>query len=196
MSLDHILLGILREPGSGYEIKAAFDQVFNHFWQAQQSQIYRTLKRLEDEGCLSSRVEPSDQGPDRRVYRVTVKGRKRLRDWLAGEPIVGDDRHTYLAQVFFLDELGDMRASLRFFRELRDKLARRHAALRAIETYWSGEDSRYPEFPDDDTEFHRQLTLNLGLMKTRALVEWADRCIQRIERRINEGGRRDDRAAV
>lgn len=196
MSLDYILLGILREPGSGYEIKAAFDQVFNHFWQAQQSQIYRTLKRLEEQGCLTSRVEPSDQGPERRVYRVTDEGRRRLRDWLGGEPVVGDDRHTYLAQVFFLDELGDLRQSLRFFRQLRDRLGRRRDALRAIEAFWSREDARYPEFPDDDGEFHRQLTLDLGLMKTDTLVKWADKCIQRIERRLKKEALTDERATV
>ncbi len=45
MSLDHILLGILRQPGTGYDIKVAFNEVFNHFWQAQQSQIYRKAPR-------------------------------------------------------------------------------------------------------------------------------------------------------
>lgn len=193
MSLDHILLGILRKPGSGYEIKAAFDQVFNHFWQAQQSQIYRTLKRLEAQGCLVSRIEPSDQGPDRRVYRITDKGRAKLREWLAGAPMVGEDRHTYLAQVFFMDELGDTAQTLRFFRELKDLLAERRETLKAIERHWSSEDSRYPDFPHEDAEFYPQLTLDLGIMKTRTLVQWADRCIRRLEKRMEK---RDERDAV
>ena len=185
MSLDHILLGILRKPGTGYDIKAAFDEVFNHFWQAQQSQIYRTLKRLEANGSLVSRVEPSDRGPDRRVYTITAKGRRRLRDWLSGDPVVGEDRHTYLAQVFFLDELGDLEASLAFMQRLRDKLAGRRDTLQGIDAYWRREDPAYPD-PVDDADFHAALTLDLGLMKSKAQVAWADRSIRRIQERLEK----------
>lgn len=186
MSLDHILLGILRQPGTGYDIKAAFDQVFNHFWQAQQSQIYRTLKRLEADGSLTSRVEPSDRGPDRRVYTITSRGRERLREWLAGEPVVGEDRHTYLAQIFFLDELGDLEASLAFMTRLHARLAARRDVLEAIESHWRENDPSFPD-PESDAEFHAALTLDLGLMKTRAQVEWAEKSIRRIEQRMEKG---------
>ena len=34
MSLDHILLGVLEEPQSGYDLKRWFDEVFSFFWNA------------------------------------------------------------------------------------------------------------------------------------------------------------------
>lgn len=185
MSLDHILLGILRRPGTGYDIKVAFDQVFSHFWQAQQSQIYRTLKRLEKDGSLTSRVEPSDRGPNRRVYTITARGRERLKAWLSGDPVVGEDRHTYLAQVYFLDELGDLEASLAFMEKLHGELARRHETLSAIERFWREEDPDYPD-PAGDADFHAALTLDLGLLKTRAQVEWAEKSIRRIKQRMEK----------
>lgn len=192
MSLDHILLGILRRPGTGYDIKAAFDEVFNHFWQAQQSQIYRTLKRLEEEGSLASRKEASDRGPDRRVYRITDEGRERLREWLSGDPVVGEDRHTYLAQIFFLDELDDLGASLAFMKQLYSRLSERHETLKGIDAHWRDQDPDYPD-PRDPADFHAALTLDLGLMKTRAQVEWARKSIQRIEQRMENG---HDRVAL
>lgn len=192
MSLDHILLGILRRPGTGYDIKAAFDEVFNHFWQAQQSQIYRTLKRLEAEGSLASRNEPSDRGPDRRVYRITERGRERLREWLSGDPVIGEDRHTYLAQVYFLDELDDFEASLAFMKRLHARLSERHETLKGIDAYWRDQDPDYPD-PRDPADFHAALTLDLGLMKTRAQVEWARKSIHRIEQRMEKGR---DRMAI
>jgi len=79
MSLDHILLGLLREPASGYDLKDAFNETVAHFWSAELSQIYPTLKRLEERGLLRSRREPSPKGPDRRVYRLTGEGREELR---------------------------------------------------------------------------------------------------------------------
>jgi PadR family transcriptional regulator AphA len=55
MSLDPILLGLLREPASGYDLKALLDHGIGHFWAAELSQIYPTLKRLEKDGFLTSR---------------------------------------------------------------------------------------------------------------------------------------------
>ena len=92
MSLENILLGLLRSPKSGYELKDEFDAGVANFWPAELSQIYVTLKRLTKRGWLANRVEPSGKGPDRRVYRRTADGRRALRAWLAGEPQIGDER--------------------------------------------------------------------------------------------------------
>ena len=54
MSLDHILLGLLREPATGYDLGNAFSENVRHFWSAELSQIYPTLKRLEQRGMLRS----------------------------------------------------------------------------------------------------------------------------------------------
>lgn len=185
MSLDHILLGILRQPSSGYEIKQAFDEVFNHFWAAKLSQIYRTLKRLEAQGALSSRLEPSDRGPDKRVYRITPEGRRRLKEWLAREPEIGEERFSYLAQIFFLGELNDLQKSLEFMSRLEAELRRKLEVLRAVEAHWRSSDPDYPDRlgPED---FHAQLTLQMGLMKTAALVKWAEQSVSRIRKRLEE----------
>ena len=66
LSLPHILLGLLREPASGYDLKAEFEKMIRHYWSAELSQIYPTLKRMEGQGWLASATEPSDRGPDRR----------------------------------------------------------------------------------------------------------------------------------
>ena len=88
MTLDHILLGLLREPQSGYELKAAFDLSLNYFWPAELSQIYRNLKRLEADGAVTSRSAPSEKGPERRVYSLTPAGRrKRTYRWNSARSI-------------------------------------------------------------------------------------------------------------
>lgn len=185
MTLDHILLGILRRPASGYEIKQVFDEVFNHFWAAKLSQIYRTLKRLEEQGALTSRQEPSERGPDRRVYAITPAGRRRLRDWLAQGPVIGEERFTYLAQVFFLSELNDLQKSLDFFSRLETELRRKLDVLRAVEAHWRSSDPAYPDTLDSG-DFHAQLTLQMGLAKTGALVKWAEQSVNRIRKRLEE----------
>lgn len=188
MSLDHILLGILREPSAGYDIKRQFQDVFNHFWSADLAQIYRSLQRLEKHGLLESRMEPSDRGPDRKVYRRTAAGTRQLREWLAGGPVFGTEKFSYLAQVFFLPEADpDLRE--RFFVELREELRARLAVLEAIEAGWKQDCGR--DFPDgiDDNGFYAYLTLDMGIRKTRALVEWADDSLLRVRARKE---RKDD----
>lgn len=41
--------------------------------------VYGTLRRLEQAGHLSSRLQASDSGPARKYYSVTAAGREQLR---------------------------------------------------------------------------------------------------------------------
>jgi len=43
--------------------------------------VYRTLRRLEDAGCVRSHWEPGPGGPNRRMYELTDVGRQHLQDW-------------------------------------------------------------------------------------------------------------------
>lgn len=182
MSLDRILLGLLCQPRSGYDLKAEFDGGVRHFWQANLAQVYPALKRLEAEGLLRATTQPSDRGPDRRVYRITRRGRAALVEWLSGEPDVGDVRLTFLAQVFFLGELGGPARALRFMRRLRDQLDARLNKLREIEAGWRSADPAYPEALDN-RDFYAQLTLDLGLRTAETRLKWCDNCIARTRRR-------------
>jgi DNA-binding PadR family transcriptional regulator len=183
MSLEYILLGLLRTPRSGYQLKAEFDAGVANFWPAELSQIYVTLKRLTERGWLAARVEPSDKGPDRRVYHRTAAGRRALCAWLAGEPQIGDERYSYVAQVYFLEELGDLEATLAFLAKLRERLARRLDALRAIDRAGAEATPAYPDrLPLD--EFHQQLTLQLGLEVGAARLSWCDASICRVQARL------------
>ena len=50
MSLEHILLGALREPATGYELGKELAESAGHYWPAERSQIYPTLRRLQQRG--------------------------------------------------------------------------------------------------------------------------------------------------
>ena len=53
-------------------------------------------------------------------------------------------------------------------------------ALRAIETHWSAKDPAYPGLPPERGLF-KQMTLDLGLTRVAATLEWCDRCLERLE---------------
>ena len=183
MSLDHILLGLLREPATGYDLGNAFSESVRHFWSAELSQIYPTLKRLEQRGMLRSRVEPSPKGPNRRVYTLTEEGRAELLGWLRGGPAVGTERFAYLAQLYFMDALGDLRETRAFMTALRDHLARWLAQLRAVErdvvAAHGGDPARY-----GDAGFHHFAALRMGIHSIGSKVTWCDETLAVIDRRL------------
>lgn len=182
MSLDHILLGLLREPASGYDLGKAFEATAAHFWSAHLSQIYPTLKRMEAEGWLTSREEPSERGPARKVYRRTEAGQDELGRWLLDDPEVDDPRLAYLGQLYFMGEVGDAAATARFVRRLRKRFRERLAALEAIDRAWADEDPRYPDRLPDDA-FHQHVTLRAGLRVHRARLAWCEETLERLARR-------------
>ncbi|MEM7505048.1 MAG: PadR family transcriptional regulator [Pseudomonadota bacterium] len=188
MSLKHILLGILREPQSGYDIKNEFNRSLKNFWNANLSQIYPELKKLETNGLLRSKQVESASGPNRRVYRRTAKGNRELKAWLQKGPSVGEERIGYLAQVYFLSELDSDAERIEFMKELRDHMAHWLDYLESAEKGWSNDDPRYPDALPDEF-FYAQFTLDLGIRRVRATLEWCNDSIARIEHRVRDAAR-------
>ena len=183
MSLDHILLGLLREPTTGYDLKNAFSESVRHFWSAELSQIYPTLKRLEQRRMLRSRVEPSPKGPDRRVYSLTDEGRTELLRWVRGGPAIGTERFAYLAQLYFMDAIGDLDHTRGFMTALRDNLSRWLAQLRAIERDIVATHGDAPEHYSD-RDFHQFAALRMGIHSIGSKVAWCDETLAAIDRRL------------
>lgn len=191
MSLKHVLLGMLTSPHSGYDLKKTFDQSLRNFWNAELSQIYPLLQKMEQDGLLTSERQASASGPPRRVYSRSAKGRRELLSWLTEGPTVGEERIGYLAQVFFLDQLGNTADAIAFMQELRDYMTAWLESLQDAEKRWRADDPRFPDnLPDED--FYPHLTLALGLKKVQANVDWCNECIERLKVRnaaeLPEGG--------
>lgn len=189
MSVDKIILGLLRRPATGYELKAAFDRTVRHFWAAELSQIYVTLRRLERQGWLKVRMGPSLKGPARKIYGRTPAGRAALRAWLASEPTFDDERYTYLAQVFFMAELSDWEWSVRFIERLRRKRADQLSTFRQIEKDRFGVHGGSTDHLSDEA-FYQYLTLRSGIRTMTARVKWCDEVKGRIEQRADWKRRR------
>ena len=186
MSLDHILLGMLHDPASGYDLKQEFERSVRHFWFAELSQIYPALKKLEERGLLRSERMPSSRGPDRRVFETTDAGRQQLERWLRADPIIANDRIAYLAQLFFLGELEDLASTESFMERLRGMMASRLAVLQAIEAEWMGHigvvEDGLSEI-EDQRVFHMYTTLRMGIHSLRARVEWCDETLDAVRTR-------------
>ena len=115
MSLEFAILGFLNyHPYSGYDLKKIFDTSVRHFWPADQSQIYRTLRSLAEQGYLEQEKIPQAARPDRKVYHITPTGRDALLEWLQGPPPMDEPRSAPLIQVFFAGQLTDEQILTKF----------------------------------------------------------------------------------
>ncbi|MEU1215565.1 PadR family transcriptional regulator [Streptomyces sp. NPDC005791] len=100
MALEHaILVSLLEQPGSGYELARRFERSIGYFWTATHQQIYRVLKRMESDGLLDVREVPQESRPDKKEYSVAGPGRAALSDWLH-EPIEPESlRHDLAVKI-------------------------------------------------------------------------------------------------
>jgi DNA-binding PadR family transcriptional regulator len=183
VSLEHILLGCLETPASGYDLKIYFDQQIRQFWSAELSQIYPTLKRLESRGWLTSHTEPSPKGPPRKVYTRTPGGRDALILWLTGGPEVGSERFSYLAQVFFMDQVGDLHATRQFMLDVKARMVAWRAALTRVEREERALAEKPPEqFPSNG--LHRFIALRMGIHSIGSKIAWCDETVALLDARL------------
>ncbi len=177
MSLEYAILGFLNyHPYSGYDLKKVFDVSIRHFWPADQSQIYRTLGRLTEQGWVKVKVVEQTDRPDRKVYSITATGRTALRDWLTATMPHQEARSAALIQVFFAGQLSDEEILAKFeeaTQGMRQVLARYEQVPHEIEDYVT-------EIGSPREEFFWLLTLELGIREMKTQIEWMESVMQRI----------------
>ena len=155
---------------TGYDIKQLVDKSTRHFWAASYGQIYPELRRLQDQGLVEGREEPSGARA-RTVYVLTEAGRAALRGWLAsGAELAYELRDEGMLKLFFSDVAPELR--LEQVRAMHALYERKLAQLRAVEAHAAG----MPAGPG--------LTLQLGLEVTGRMIAWCEAT----ERRLAEEG--------
>lgn len=90
-----VLASLEQEPRSGYDIAQWFAHVTKHFCAFGHSSVYPTLADLERHGLVTYTEVASEQGPTRKVYRLTPAGRDALLAWAeqpAAEAEVRDEQ--------------------------------------------------------------------------------------------------------
>lgn len=156
-----VILGLIAfGKRTGYDIKAFVDKTTRYFWAASYGQIYPELKRLEDQGLVRGRPEPSG-GRARTVYELTDAGAAALEHWLASdEEQLYEVRDEGMLKLFFSDSLPGRRIDI--VRAMRTRQERKLAQLRSIEPYArQGPAGAY-------------LTLQMGIGLTEWTVNWCE----------------------
>jgi poly-beta-hydroxybutyrate-responsive repressor len=77
-----ILLLLHRGDAHGYDLIQKLSQVEFIDSEPDTATVYRSLRRMEQEGLVVSHWRHGESGPARRQYRLTEEGRKLLEEWL------------------------------------------------------------------------------------------------------------------
>lgn len=84
---DFIILSILAKFDSyGYEMSKIIESVSEQHFQLTDATLYFALKRLSEDGKITSYKENNKKGMSRRYYKITLEGKKALKafrkDWI------------------------------------------------------------------------------------------------------------------
>ncbi len=81
--IEPVLLLMLKEKTQsyGYDLSAGLAEYALTDAEIERAALYRTLRRLEENGYVSSSWEAEHAGPARRIYSLTRAGREHLREW-------------------------------------------------------------------------------------------------------------------
>jgi DNA-binding PadR family transcriptional regulator len=183
MALTHLLLGFLNTtPLSGYDLNKAFSTTVQHFWTTDQSQIYRTLHKMEAEGWVRIEQIIQTDNPNKKVYHITEAGQAALRDWLRMPLPEQPTRIEWLGQLFFGDAV-DNAALIRVLEHYLDGLRQSQRALEEL-GYTLPSREEWAGLP---RAFRLQLlSLDYGVEVHRCEIRWLEQAIARL-RETNEG---------
>ena len=114
MDAQSVILGLLQKKSmTGYEIKKVFSISFTFFSGFSFGSIYPALRKLEQSGMITMRLEIQEHAPNRKIYTITDKGRDRFPEVLRSPLDLPHYRNDFLVRLFFFSQLsGDERAAI------------------------------------------------------------------------------------
>ncbi|MEM7426812.1 MAG: PadR family transcriptional regulator [Pseudomonadota bacterium] len=163
MSLKFALLGLISvKPASGYDLKRTIERSIYFIWNATAPQIYSTLRKLRDDGYISSRDLPQQGKPDKQIHSITAAGRKALETFVS-EPIRSSvTRDEVLLRIFF-GNLGAADAMQKELRSYLERVREERAYLEAVEARICANPG-----PNIDARRFQLLSLRIKVAQSRA----------------------------
>jgi len=173
--LQFIILGLLnQQPRTGYDLTKAFDHEIGEFWQAQHSQIYPQLKRLEAQGLITHEIIISGEKLEKKRYHITSTGQALLTTWItAGTPELTATKDEFILKLYFVRTNRDPRLPEMITEQLqlhRDKLQHLEQRLATV----------FPTKQSQVENFGHYLILQHALGRETYYVTWLQQTLAAI----------------
>ncbi|MEA4987936.1 MAG: PadR family transcriptional regulator [Anaerovorax sp.] len=179
MSLEYAILGVLQyKPASGYNIKKILDTSINHFWYADQSQIYRTLSKMEKDEWINMDLIIQSNKPSSKVYHITEKGKEEFLNWLNSPMQMVQHKIPWLMQFFFAARLSD-EAIINILEQVSEQIKKR---INVNTSNNLQENKAYKVAFTERDLFFMELTHDYGLMIHQSILQWVEKVIAQIKK--------------
>ncbi|MBI9051664.1 MAG: PadR family transcriptional regulator [Anaerolineaceae bacterium] len=179
--IKYILLGYLKyQPMTGYDLKQSLDHSVSHFWHAHHSQIYTTLRKLDNDGLVSSEIIPQQGSPDRRLYTITAAGQQEMESWI-NQPMTHISllKEEYLVRLFFSAERNPQEVIAELILQIKlheEKLQVFYQLQHHLEN------NARKEHPEFERDIHFWLfTLKMGLSFEEMYIQWLNNTLHEIQ---------------
>lgn len=107
--LQYLILGLLNQsPKTGYDLKRVFEDDIGEFWQAQHSQIYPELKRLENADQIDHIELIAGTKLKKKQYSITASGIAFFNEWRYSptrEILASKDE--FILKLYFIESKDD-----------------------------------------------------------------------------------------
>lgn len=168
--LQYIILGLLNQrPQTGYDLTKAFEHEIGEFWQAQHSQIYPMLKRLETAGDITHEDTVSGEKLAKKQYSLTPTGHDKLVAWVSEpSPELTATKDEFILKLYFIKTSDDPRLQPM----LQEQAALHRAQLAHLQ------ERQQTVFPDQaaiDQAYGHYLILDHAIGRERYYVEWLEK---------------------
>jgi DNA-binding PadR family transcriptional regulator len=171
-----VLLGLLTiEPMSGYDLGQAISTSVGFFWNESYGQIYPNLKMLAAEGLVTAKTEQQMGKPERRVYSITKKGRKRLVAWLEVKPQPEIPRNELLLKLFFGAQISP-EISIRHVERMVESERAFLREFKRIELEEIANNKQYPDAP------YWKMAARFGQLELEAHQRWGEETLAELNK--------------
>ncbi len=185
MSLAYALLvSLVHEPKSGYDLAKQFDGSVGFFWQATHQQIYRELTKLEQQDLISAQAIAQASRPDKKIFSVTDLGLANLKTWLLQSSDLAPVKDEFLVKIY-AGYLVSSEAIVKKIQEHRQLHQRQLATYQEIEQqFFSGFPECYAQSSGKFKLLFAYLTLRRGIGFEQGWLDWCDEAIAILQNEV------------
>ena len=173
--MEVLLVLLTIEPMSGYDLGQVIRDSVGHFWNESYGQIYPNLKRLAEAGQVTAQTERQKGKPERHVYSITKKGRKRLAAWLEVAPQPEIPRNELLLKLFFGAQISP-KISIQHVERMVESERAFLREFKRIELEEIAKSEQYPDAP------YWKMAARFGQLELEAHQRWGEETLDELRK--------------
>lgn len=173
--LKYILLGLLKEKKqTGYDLAKSFDSDIGEFWNANHSQIYPLLKRMEQASLIDHELDTVGEKLEKKTYFLTALGQQSFEDWLKSPSEMGGAHDEFILKLYFINDARSHLLSTMISEQEKyhnAKLAQLQAQFKA----------KFPTDKEVQANFGHSLVLRHAIEREKGYRSWLEEINQTLE---------------